>query len=89
VERVNKVAEGRPHIVDRIKDGDIAMIFNTTEGQQSLKDSESIRRSALMSKVPSFTTAQASVAAAQAIAALRGRGLEVRTLQSYHLRLAS
>uniref|UniRef100_UPI0025D72295 carbamoyl-phosphate synthase large subunit n=1 Tax=Sphingomonas sp. TaxID=28214 RepID=UPI0025D72295 len=89
VEHVNKVAEGRPHIVDRIKDGNIAMIFNTTEGQQSLKDSESIRRSALMSKVPSFTTAQASVAAVQAIAALRGRGLEVRTLQSYHLRLAS
>ncbi|CAN5293195.1 carbamoyl-phosphate synthase large subunit [soil metagenome] len=89
VEHVNKVAEGRPHIVDRIKDAQIDLIFNTTEGLQSLKDSESIRRSALMSKVPSFTTAQASVAAAQAIAALRGRGLEVRTLQSYHLRLAS
>ena len=44
VERVNKVAQGRPHIVDRVVDGDIALIFNTTEGWQSLKDSESIRR---------------------------------------------
>jgi len=89
VTRINKVAQGRPHIVDRIKDGDIALIFNTTEGWQSLEDSKSIRRSALMEKVPQFTTASASVAAAQAIAALATRGLEVRTLQSYHLRLAS
>ena len=89
VERVNKVAEGRPHIVDRIVDGDIALILNTTEGWQSLKDSESIRRSALVNKVPSFTTAQAGVASALAIAALRDHDLEVRSLQSYHLRLAS
>ena len=85
VEIVNKVAEGRPHIVDRIKDDAIALIFNTTEGWQSLKDSESIRRSALMAKVPIFTTAAASLAAAQAISALRERTLEVRALQSYHL----
>jgi carbamoyl-phosphate synthase large subunit len=84
VRRVNKVAQGRPHIVDHIKDRGIQLIFNTTEGWQSLKDSESIRRSALMHKVPSFTTASASVAAAQAIAALRASPLEVRTLQSYH-----
>jgi carbamoyl-phosphate synthase large subunit len=84
VESVNKVAEGRPHIVDRIKDEEIAIIFNTTEGWQSLKDSESIRRSALMAKVPIFTTAAASLAAAQAISALSERTLEVRALQSYH-----
>ena len=84
VERVNKVAQGRPHIVDKIKDGEIDLIFNTTEGWQSLKDSESLRRSALMGKIPYFTTASASVAAAQGIAALRSRKLEVRTLQSYH-----
>ena len=84
VERVNKVAQGRPHIVDKIKDGEIDLIFNTTEGWQSLKDSEDIRRSALMGKVPYFTTAAASVATAQAIAALRDRKLEVRPLQSYH-----
>ena len=84
VERVNKVAQGRPHIVDRIFDGDIAMIFNTTEGWQSLKDSESIRASAQSQKVPYFTTAPASVAVAQAIQALAARSLEVRPLQSYY-----
>ena len=59
VERVNKVAQGRPHIVDRIKDGEIALIFNTTEGWQSLKDSQPIRASALNGRVPYFTTASA------------------------------
>jgi carbamoyl-phosphate synthase large subunit len=85
VETVNKVAQGRPHIVDRIKDGGIDLIFNTTEGWQSLKDSASIRASALTQKIPSFTTAAASVAAADAIAALRGHALEVRALQSYYV----
>ena len=84
VEAVNKVAEGRPHIVDRIIDGDVALIFNTTEGWQSHKDSQSIRGSALTGKVPYFTTAAASVAAAEAIAALRGAKLEVRSLQDYY-----
>ena len=84
VERVNKVAQGRPHIVDKIKDGEIALIFNTTEGWQSLKDSEDIRRSALVNKVAQYTTAAGGVAAAQAMSALRMRNLEVRTIQSYH-----
>ncbi len=84
VELINKVAEGRPHIVDRIIDGDVALIFNTTEGWQSLKDSQSIRGSALTGKVPYYTTAAASVAAAQAIAALRNAKLEVRSLQDYY-----
>ncbi|WP_070151310.1 carbamoyl-phosphate synthase large subunit [Sphingobium phenoxybenzoativorans] len=84
VETVNKVAQGRPHIVDRITDGGIDLIFNTTEGWQSLKDSQSIRASALTKKVPSFTTAAASVAAVDAIEALRGHALEVRALQSYY-----
>ncbi len=84
VERVNKVAEGRPHIVDRIIDGGIALVINTTEGWQSLRDSTSIRASALSARVPNFTTAAGSVAAAQAIAALRGAKLEVRSLQSYY-----
>jgi carbamoyl-phosphate synthase large subunit len=84
VERVNKVAQGRPHIVDRIKDGGIDMIFNTTEGWQSLKDSQPIRASALGQKIPYFTTASASVEAAKAIVALATRSLEVRPLQSYH-----
>jgi carbamoyl-phosphate synthase large subunit len=84
VDKVNKVAQGRPHIVDMIIDGDIDLIFNTTEGWQSLKDSESIRRSALMHKVPQYTTASAAVAAVQAIAALRNAPLEVRPLQDYY-----
>jgi carbamoyl-phosphate synthase large subunit len=84
VSRVNKVQEGRPHIVDRIKDGGVALVMNTTEGAQSLKDSQSIRASALYGKVPYFTTAAASVAMVRAIAALRQQSLEVRPLQSYY-----
>ncbi|MDV3257565.1 MAG: carbamoyl-phosphate synthase large subunit, partial [Sphingomonas sp.] len=84
VERVNKVAQGRPHIVDRIVDGDVQLVFNTTEGWQSLKDSQAIREAALKNKVPYFTTAAASIATAKAIETLRGRELEVRSLQSYY-----
>jgi carbamoyl-phosphate synthase large subunit len=84
VEKVNKVAEGRPHIVDRIKDGEVNLIFNTTEGWQSLKDSKSIRAAALVGKIPIYTTATASNAAMQAIEALRDQTLEVRALQSYY-----
>jgi carbamoyl-phosphate synthase large subunit len=84
VERVNKVAQGRPHIVDRVVDGGIDMIFNTTEGWQSLKDSKPIRVAALGQKIPYFTTAPACVEAARAIVGLSTRSLEVRPLQSYH-----
>jgi carbamoyl-phosphate synthase large subunit len=84
VERVNKVAQGRPHIVDRIVDGDVQIVFNTTEGWQSLKDSQAIREAALKNKVPYFTTAPASLATANAIEALRGHKLEVKSLQSYY-----
>jgi carbamoyl-phosphate synthase large subunit len=84
VERVNKVLEGRPHIVDRIKDGAVNLVFNTTEGAQSLKDSASIRASALYAKLPYYTTAAASLAAVRAIAAMRQQPLAVRSLQSYY-----
>jgi carbamoyl-phosphate synthase large subunit len=84
VEKVNKVQEGRPHIVDKIIDGEVAIVFNTTEGWQSLKDSASIRASALTAKVPYFTTAAASVAVAKAIAAAKTSELEVRSLQDYY-----
>ncbi|MES2495149.1 MAG: carbamoyl-phosphate synthase large subunit [Pseudomonadota bacterium] len=84
VETVLKKREGRPNIVDRIVDGDIDLIFNTTEGWQSLLDSKAIRTSALYGRIPYFTTAAASVATVQAIAALRERKLEVRALQSYY-----
>ncbi|MCB2066749.1 MAG: carbamoyl-phosphate synthase large subunit, partial [Erythrobacter sp.] len=84
VERVNKVAEGRRHIVDMIVDGEIALVFNTTEGWQSHKDSQSIRASALEAKVPYYTTAAASAAAALAIATVNTSELEVRSLQDYY-----
>jgi carbamoyl-phosphate synthase large subunit len=84
VARVNKVAQGRPHIVDKIKDGGVQIVFNTTEGWQSHKDSASIRAAALMGKIPYFTTAASSVAVARAIAVLREHGLEVRSLQDYY-----
>jgi carbamoyl-phosphate synthase large subunit len=84
VERVNKVAQGRPHIVDRIVDGGVQLIFNTTEGWQSLKDSQAIREAAIKARVPYFTTATASQASANAIGALRGHALEVCSLQSYY-----
>ena len=83
VELVKKVLEGRPHIVDRMKNGDVQIVFNTTEGKQSLKDSFEIRRSSLMMKIPYFTTTPAALAAAQAIAAVAQAPLEVRPLQSY------
>ena len=84
VERVNKVAEGQPHIVDRIIDGGVDLIFNTTEGWQSMKDSKSIRASALSQKVPYYTTAAASAAAAQAISQVEPIQLAVKPLQDYY-----
>jgi len=84
VERVNKVAEGQPHVVDKIIDREVALIFNTTEGWQSLMDSKSIRASALATKVPYYTTAAGSLAAARAITEVRASQLEVRPLQDYY-----
>jgi len=84
VERVNKVAQGRPHIVDRLKDGGVQLVLNTTEGWQSLQDSKSIRASTMLARIPYFTTAAGGLAAVRAIAALKERSLEVRSLQSYH-----
>jgi carbamoyl-phosphate synthase large subunit len=83
VETVKKVLEGRPNIVDRMKNGEIQLVFNTTEGKQSLEDSFSIRRSSLMMKIPYYTTTAGALAAAQAVAAVNAGSLEVRPLQSY------
>ena len=66
---VNKVYEGRPNIVDRLKNNDIALVMNTTEGTQAVSDSRDIRRVALMDKIPYFTTAAASIAVVAAIIA--------------------
>ncbi len=82
-EIINKVLEGRPHIVDAIKNGDIQLVFNTTEGAQALIDSRSLRRAALLHKVPYYTTLAGARAAARGIGALIGGELEVRPLQAY------
>jgi carbamoyl-phosphate synthase large subunit len=82
-EKVNKVLEGRPHIVDAIKNGEVQLVINTTEGAQALADSRSLRREALLHKVPYFTTLAGASAAALGIEALVGGQLEVRPLQSY------
>ncbi|MBD1547135.1 carbamoyl-phosphate synthase large subunit [Roseibium aggregatum] len=81
--KINKVLEGRPHIVDAIKNGEVQLVFNTTEGAQALLDSRSMRQAALMNKVPYYTTLAGSVAAAKGIVAHKKGNLEVRPLQSY------
>jgi carbamoyl-phosphate synthase large subunit len=83
-ETLRKVAEGRPHVIDRILDGAIDLVFNTTIGKRSIVDSTSIRRETLMHGVPYFTTLAAARAAVGAIEAMRQGPLEVRSLQEYH-----
>jgi carbamoyl-phosphate synthase large subunit len=82
-EKVNKVLEGRPHIVDRIKNGGVQLVFNTTDGVAALADSRSLRQAALLHKVPYYTTLSGAVAAAQGIRARLEGDLQVRALQSY------
>ena len=86
--KINKVLEGRPHVVDAIKNGEIQLIFNTTEGPQALADSRSLRRTALLHKVPYYTTLAGAIAAAEGIKAYCSGDLEVRSLQSYFTRAA-
>ncbi len=81
--RINKVLEGRPHIVDAIRNGEVQLVFNTTEGATALADSRSLRRAALLQKVPYYTTLAGAVAAAEGIGALRRGELQVRALQDY------
>ena len=83
VATINKVLEGRPHVVDALKNGEINLVFNTTDGAQALADSSSIRRAALTLKVPYYTTMAGAAAAAQAIQALRAGSLEVAPIQSF------
>jgi len=81
-ETVNKVYEGRPNIVDRMKDGAIALVMNTTEGAQAVEDSREIRSVALYDKIPYFTTAAGSHAAALAMRAAREGDMNVQSLQA-------
>lgn len=81
-QRVNKVYEGRPNIVDRLKNGDIAMVLNTTEGAQTISDSREIRAVALYDKIPYFTTAAGSIASVAAIKSREEGEVGVRSLQA-------
>ena len=81
-EAVNKVYEGRPNIVDRMKNGDIALVFNTTDGTQAVSDSRSIRSVALHDKIPYFTTATGAICAAAAMKSREEGEIWVRPLQA-------
>jgi carbamoyl-phosphate synthase large subunit len=83
VSKVNKVLEGRPHIVDALKNGEVHLVFNTTEGAQSIKDSRSIRTTALSQKIPCITTATGARSTVRAIEAMRAGSLDVAPLQAY------
>ncbi len=81
---VNKVKQGRPHIVDHLKNGEVQLVINTTFGKKEIAQSYSIRRTALVNNVPYFTTLAGAVAGVGAIEALARTGLDVRALQSYY-----
>jgi len=83
VETVNKVLEGRPHIVDRMLSDEVQLVFNTTEGAREIADSFTLRRTALANAIPYYTTVAGARAAVEAISALKSGGLEVAALQSY------
>jgi carbamoyl-phosphate synthase large subunit len=82
-EQVNKVLEGRPHIVDLMKNGEAHLVFNTTDGAKALADSKDIRRTALLYHIPYYTTLAGALAATQAIKALAAGTLTVAPLQSF------
>jgi carbamoyl-phosphate synthase, large subunit len=81
--KINKVLEGRPHIEDAIRNRQVQLVINTTDGNKAISDSKSLRRAALMQKVPYYTTMAGALAAAEAIKALKQGQLEVRPLQGY------
>jgi len=83
VRQVNKVLEGHPHVVDAMINGEVQMVFNTTEGQKAIEDSFSLRRTALMRSIPYYTTVSGARAVVQAIRALKHGSLEVAPLQAY------
>jgi carbamoyl-phosphate synthase large subunit len=83
VQVVNKVVEGRPHVVDAIKNNEISMVINTTQGAQAVADSFSIRRNALMNNIAYFTTTAGARAAVDGIIAMLRKELDVKPLQDY------
>jgi carbamoyl-phosphate synthase large subunit len=83
VTKVNKVAEGRPHVVDAMKNGGVQLVINTTDGAKSISDSRDIRRTALMGKIPYYTTIPGAVAAVAGVIGYKDGNLTVRPLQDY------
>ena len=83
VRRVNKVKEGRPDVVDAIKNGEIQLVINTTQGAQAVADSFSIRRESLMHGIAYYTTTAGARAAVDGIVALKEQELGVKALQDY------
>ncbi len=83
-QRINKVKEGRPHIIDALKNKEISMMFNTPRGQKSLEDSYVIRRSAIEFSLPYYTTIRGAKAACMAIKALKENNISVKALQDYY-----
>ncbi|MBI3354525.1 MAG: carbamoyl phosphate synthase large subunit, partial [Nitrospirae bacterium] len=84
VDEVNKVKEGRPHIVDHIKNGEIDLVINTVGDKQSQEDSYSIRRTALTQNVPYYTTVAGARALVNGMEAIKKEKIEVIALQDYH-----
>jgi len=82
-ERINKVLEGRPHIVDLMKNGGVQLVINTTDGAKAVSDSRDIRRTALLSRIPYYTTVRGAVAAIDGIVAFNRGELSVRSVQDY------
>lgn len=85
VESINKVREGSPHIVDCMKNGGVQMVINTHEGIDPALDSFSLRRTALMERIPYFTTVAAAEAAVQGILQLAQQSMGIKSLQEYHV----
>jgi carbamoyl-phosphate synthase large subunit len=81
---VNKVREGRPHVVDRMKNGEIQLVINTTIGSKSVSESYSIRQTSLVHRIPYTTTVAGARATAEAIEAMQQKKVSVRTIQEYH-----
>jgi carbamoyl-phosphate synthase large subunit len=82
-DKVNKVSEGRPNAADAVRNGQVQLMFNTTEGATSLADSKPLRRAALLQKTPYYTTTSGAAAAAEGVRAFVSGELEVRALQDY------
>ena len=78
------MAEGRPHIVDHIKNGEVHLVINTTFGENEVAQSYSIRRTSILNRVPYFTTIEASIAAVGAIEVMINEGLDVKAIQDYY-----